>query len=343
MSIRKFAVLGTAAFLTFGSASAWADTIIRFSNWLPPTHKQVTNVFIPFFKEIEQVTEGRVKVEMLPKAVGTPQSQIDVVRDGLADMSFVVPSYTPGRYVATEVAELPLLGNDASITGPIFYRHFKKFIEPTGEFKGVKVLSTWMVPPSQPFLKGRTIRSIDDFKGLKLRAANQNTVNTLSTLGAVPILKSSAEAYEMLSSGAIDGQVTLVNTVAQQNQLDLLTSLTMIPGGLANTVNAVVVNPARWDEISEADRNAIEAIAGEKLARTAGQTESDADKEALERYRQANYEIIQIDDAFRTQLAERLKPVEEAWVKRAQDKGVEDPAGQLASLRAAIAEGEKGQ
>ncbi len=341
MLARRLAALGTAAFVMLGSTAAWADTTIKYSSWLPPAHFLWTDVYVPFFEEIEKVTEGRVKVEVLPKVVGTAASQIEVVRDGLADMSFTVASYTPGRYVASEVGELPLLGNDAAVMGPAYYRHFKEYIEPAGEYDGIKVLSIWMISPLQPHTEGRPIHSVDDFKGLKLRTPNPNTVMALELLGGVPILKSSTEAFEMLATGAIDGQITIPNTVPGFNQLDLLDAVTIIPGGMSNAVNLMFINADKWAEISEEDRKAIEEVAGEKLARDIGVAYMKADEEALKTFRDNGYEVIEGDDTLRAELAEKLKPVEEAWIKRAEEKGVKDPAGQLAALRAAIAEGEK--
>ena len=157
----------------------------------------------------------------------------------------------------------------------------------------------------------------------------------------MPILKSSTEAFEMLATGAIDGQITIPNTIPGFNQLDLLDAVTIIPGGMSNAVNLMFINQDKWAEISEEDRKAIEEVAGEKLARDIGVAYMKADEEALKIFRDNGYEVIEGDEKLRADLAEKLKPVEEAWIKRAEEKGVKDPAGQLAALRAAIAEGEK--
>ena len=48
------------------------DTVtLRYSNWLPVTHHLVQQLMLPWAADVEKVTEGRVKVEMLPKVVGT--------------------------------------------------------------------------------------------------------------------------------------------------------------------------------------------------------------------------------------------------------------------------------
>ena len=54
------AAAGVALALT--ASVAQAQTTLRFSNWLPPAHYIVTEMLQPWAKEVETVTEGRVKI-----------------------------------------------------------------------------------------------------------------------------------------------------------------------------------------------------------------------------------------------------------------------------------------
>ena len=115
----------TLAAIALSAQSALAETVIRYSSWLPVNHWYVAGTIVPYLKEIENVTGGRVKVDILPKIVGTPQSQFDVVKEGLADMSWIVVGYTPGRFKLAEMGELPF-GGDSTSTGPAFHRTYMK-------------------------------------------------------------------------------------------------------------------------------------------------------------------------------------------------------------------------
>ena len=53
---------------------------------------------VPWMKYVERVTEGRVKVKLLPKPVTNAINHFDAVRDGLADVAFVSHAYTPARF-----------------------------------------------------------------------------------------------------------------------------------------------------------------------------------------------------------------------------------------------------
>lgn len=331
-----------AALILANASTAFAQEVrLRYSSWLPDQHHVNQNAMYPWFKEIESVTEGRVTVEILPKVVGTAASQFDVVRDGLADVSFIVSGYTPGRFPLAEMAELSFLGDDQRIFAPIFNtlynEHFKQF----GEYDGVELMTVFSNSPGNIMTTRKPIGSVADMRGVKLRSSGPYTTALLEAVGAIPILNSSNEAFEMLSTGVIDGSLAQRETVQNMNLLDMVGHYTIIPGGLFSAGLAVIINPDRWQQISEADRAAIMAVSQEKLAAAMGKSFYDADmaSEAAMRERPAT-SITVASPEFVAELREVVKPLEEEWAGRARAKGVEDPLAVLEALRTAVAAAE---
>jgi TRAP-type transport system periplasmic protein len=329
--------------LTLSAASAWAaDVTLRYSSWLPANHHVNQNAMYPWFKEIEAVTEGRVTVEILPKVVGTAASQYDVIRDGLADVSFFVAGYTPGRFVLAEMGELSFLGNDARIFAPAFNRIYRKHMAGLGEFKGVEVLTILSNAPGNIMTTKKPVNTLADMKGLKLRSSGPYTTELLNRVGAVPILKSSNEAFEMLSTGVIDGSLAQRETVKNMNMIDLMGYGTLIPGGLFSASLGVIVNTDTWSQISEEDRKAIEAISHEKLALAIGTTFYEADADSEKTMRETSSLKLEVaSDAFVAELKEAVAPLEAAWAEKAKAKGLADPLAVLAEFRAEVAAAEK--
>ncbi len=64
---------------------------------------------------MEKATDGRVKLQMLPKHPSAAPGTFDAVRDGLVDVSYVTASYTPARHILPLMAELPGAGNTALV------------------------------------------------------------------------------------------------------------------------------------------------------------------------------------------------------------------------------------
>jgi TRAP-type C4-dicarboxylate transport system substrate-binding protein len=322
--------------LSLAATNVFAAPItIRYSSWLPPTLFLWKDVLLPWTGEIEKVTEGRVKVEVLPKVVGTAATQFDVIRDGLADMSFITAPYTPGRFTASEFGELPLLGSDASVLARAYDRIYQEHLASLSVFRGVEVLSVFTISPSQIFTN-KPVKTVQDIAGLKFRSPTNSITEALTLLSAIPVHKSSTEAFEMLSTGAIDGQVTQANTVVGFNQIALTKHGYLLPGGLSNAVNMIGINPAKWAEISKADQQAILGIAREKLAGRVGDAYAKAENEAFEAMRKAGYTLVEATPEQVAQVREKLKPIEDKWIERAKAAGVKDPAALLSEYRKAI-------
>ncbi|MBS3652013.1 TRAP transporter substrate-binding protein [Pseudaminobacter sp. 19-2017] len=339
MFTRRLWGLATLAVAALSATVAWAEAVtLRYSSWLPLQHHMNEKAMYPWFAEIEEVTAGRVKVEVLPKVVGTPQSQFDVVRDGLADISFIVAGYTPGRFPLAEMGELSFIGSDPRVFAPAFNRIYRKHMEPLNEFDGVKLLTIFSNAPGNVFTTTKAVRSVADMKGLKLRSTGPYTTDLLNRVGAIPILKSSTEAFEMLSTGAIDGSLGQRETIANFKMTELMGHGTLIPGGLFSAALGVIVNPDAWERIAPEDRAAIETISHEKLAALGGATYYEADRQAEAAMRVVEtLKLETADPDFVAELRQAVAPLEAAWAERAKAKGLADPLAVLEELRSEVA------
>ena len=108
--------LAIAAALAACTAAAQAQTVITTSTWVPPSHT-LSETQREWCAQLDQKTAGKLKCNILPRAVAAPPGTFDAVRNGLADVSFVVHGYTPSRFVLTQLAEFPFLGNSAEAAG----------------------------------------------------------------------------------------------------------------------------------------------------------------------------------------------------------------------------------
>ena len=131
------------------STAAYAETTLTLSNWLPPKHVIVAEMMVPWIKKVEQATEGRVKVKILPKPLGKPPAHFDIAREGTADLTYGIHGYQPGRFLLTSVAEMPFLGNDGANISVAYWRTYEKFMAKAGEHRDVKLLGLFTHGPGQ--------------------------------------------------------------------------------------------------------------------------------------------------------------------------------------------------
>jgi len=322
--------------LTLPAAPADSQTILNVNAWVPPTHLLVADVTMPLCKDMEQATQGRVKCNLLPKAVVAPPQTLDAVKDGLADLSFIVHGYTPGRFTLTDVAEFPFLGDTSEAISVAYQRIHEKVLAKHDEHKGVHVLAVFTHGPGQIFNTKRPVTSLKDLEGLKIRVGGGLVTEVAKVLGTVPMLKPAPESYELLSQGVADGLFFPKESAFSFKLVPLIKHVTFVPGGLYNVGFALVVNPVKWSQISEADRAAIGKLSGEALARRAGQAWDAADAKGEKAVRDANIPIVMANAQFVAEIKAKTAGLEQDWIDKVKAKGV-DGAAALAALRSEIA------
>jgi len=96
------------------------------------------------------------------------------------------------------------------------------------------------------------------------------------------------------------------------------------------------MNEAKWKQISDADKAAIEKLSGEALARRAGKAWDKHDQIGEKAMRDAGIPIVNASPQFVAELKGKLAPIEGQWAEKAKAKGL-DGAAALAALRSEIA------
>ena len=330
-------IAGALALALFAPATAaTAQTVtLNVSSWVPPSHLITADVLVPLCKDMESATQGRVKCNMLPKAVVAPPQTFDAVRDGLADLSFSAHGYTPGRFVATDIAEFPFLGDTSESISVAYQRIHDRMLTKLDEHKGLHLMGVFTHGPGQIFNTKRAVNSLKDLDGMKIRVGGGLVVDIANALGTVPMLKPAPESYELLSQGVADGVFFPKEAAMSFKLVPLLKHATYVPGGLYNVTFGMVMNPAKWKKISVEDQAAINKLSGEALARRAGKAWDATDVRGEKALRDAGVPIVTASPEFVAEIRSRTTKLEQAWAEKAKAKGLDGTAA-LAALRAEI-------
>jgi TRAP-type C4-dicarboxylate transport system substrate-binding protein len=314
-----------------------AQVVLTASSWLPPTHT-LSQSQAKWCEEVAQATAGRVKCNILPKAVVAPPGTFDAVRDGLADLSYSVHGYTPGRYVLTQMAELPFLGDSAEANSVAYQRMYDKHLfKAANEHKGLKVITVFTHGPGIVFNTKKPLNSLADLQGLKFRVGGGMVNEIGKALGANITLKPAPESYELLSSGVMDGTWFPAESVESFKIDKVIKHKTTFPGGLYNTSFAFVMNEGTWNKISKADQAAIEKLSGETAARMFGRGWDSVDRRANAFMQTAGVVNTLAAKSFVEEIRGKTAPLEQKWVADAKAKGLTNAEQVLKEFRAEIA------
>ncbi len=301
---------------------AVAQTTLTMSSWVSPQHHLTSVVLQGWATEVEKVTGGRVKFQMLPKHPSAPPGTFDAVRDGLVDVSYVTASYTPARHVLPLLPELPGSGDTALVNSVAYSRIHWKHLDKVGEYRGVKLLGVFTHGPGQMFTK-KPIRTIDDVQGLKIRTGGGVAEAVAKALGASAFVKPAPESFELLKSGVADGVFFPLESIVSFKLETVLEQATLFPGGMYSSAFGFFMNEGKWAKLSKEDQAAIEKVSGEHLARLAGQSWDEADKKGMEGLRKSGVKIVNADPALVAEVQKRSAPIIDDWIKQASAKGVD--------------------
>ena len=315
-----------------GSA-ARAQTELVLSSWLPPRHPIVVNAIEPWAEQVEEVTDGRVSVRVLGSPVGPPPAHFDIARDGVADITYGLHSFTQDdRFTRSRVGQFSFLGDDAVATSRAFWTVYTEDLDAREEHAGTKLLGLFVHGPGLFHNKVRKIEEPADIEGLKIRVPGGYIADLVEDLGATPLFMSSTEVYEKLSRGVIDGVTFTYEALTAFNLTgDIEYSMT-VPGGIYNTTWFLVMNDSSWEGIAPADQAAIEEISGLAFAEMVGQAWNDADAAATEEIEAAGIELHSASQPVLEEIRRHAARHEAEW--SAELGEAHDGAAALERLRA---------
>jgi TRAP-type C4-dicarboxylate transport system substrate-binding protein len=327
-------LVATALLASAGAASA--QITLTLSSWVPPAHL-LTRAQSDWCNEVSKAVAGRIKCNLLPKAVTPAPGTFDAVKDGLADLSYSVHGYTPGRFTMGKVAEMPFLGDSAVATSVAYQRIYEKHLARLDEHKGMKVITVFTHGPGVIFNTKKAVTTLADLQGLKFRVGGGVVNEVGKALGVNMTLKPAPESYKLLSSGVVDGTWFPDESIVSFKLDKLIKFRTAVPGGLYNTSFAFVMNPATWAKIGKADQAAIDKLSGEYAARHFGKYWDAEDDSSLVAQKALGVQMTQADAKFVADFKAKTAGVESAWVAEAEAKGLKGAAAILQEFRAEIA------
>lgn len=338
--MKKTLISMAAIAVTSFAGVAQAQTVLTVSSWLPPTHT-ASMAQKEWCDLLTENTKGRIKCNILPRGVTPAPGTYDAVKNGLADVSYTVHGYTPGRFVMTQMTELPFLGNSAETISVALSRVASKHPEFAAEHQGIKVISLFSHGPGIVFNTKRAITKVDDLSGLKFRVGGGMVNDMSKALGMNVTLKPAPDSYELLSSGVMDGTLFPAESTESFKIDKIIKHATTFPGGLYNTSFVFMMNQAKYDKLSAEDKKAVDAISGETAARIFGRGWDKVDRRAFALMQVNGVQVTKADAKFVADIKSKTAPLEQGWIKAAETKGLKSADKVLNEFRTEIAKLEK--
>ena len=306
------------------SATNAAPLEIKFATQNPTTAPIHSSGYVAWAKKMEEATEGRLKVTIYPaQTLGKGTEFFDLVKMGVADMVFGIPTSTPGQHPLTDIFNLPFLGfTSAAQAGLIQWKIFNQYPEFFEEYEGVKIIGVAATGPYFFATTSKSVETLDDLKGLKLRVPGGRPANSLKAAGGSPVMIPMPEVYLSLEKGIIDGA-----PVPWEGPLGYLPLKSIkywsMGWGLYSTPFFIGMNPRTWDKISEEDQNAIMGVWGEYGAINFSKAVwDDSSEPAMKALKDHGIEVVHANPESVNKWAEINKPINQSYIDELEAKNL---------------------
>jgi TRAP-type C4-dicarboxylate transport system substrate-binding protein len=304
--------------LSASSRAEQKEFDLKLDQWLPATH-WYQDVAAQFIKEVEIRTNGLVKIRQYKGgALGSGKEALERTEKGMEDIGSMVGSYTPGRFDLNTIVELPFAFPDIGTAYDVGNEMYRLSPELQSEFKTVRMLFVHHAGMQDIATRGKAIRTVKDFEGIKLRSPGGAVAQTLEALGAVPVLKPSSESYMAMQRRVVDGGIMYAASVPGYKLQEVTDYFTVV--GVSVSSVYYIINPKTWESLPDYVKVIFNDVANRcsQMACLNYQWKYD---EGIEVMKKAGVEIIKLPPEEIAKLREKAMPVWHEWVDKMENKG----------------------
>lgn len=253
---------------------------------------------------------------------GTVPQLIDQVEDGVVDVIWTLPGYSPGRFPRTEVFELPFMIHNAEAASRALWDYVHEY--DMAEFEKMHVLALHVHGGGVFHTVNRPVTRRRDLHGMKMRAPTRQTTRFMAILGATPVGMPVTQVPEALTKGVIDGTL-LPYEVMPAFKVDELTRYHSEPGPdqpkIYTSVFVLAMNKARYDSLPADLRQIIDANSGVELSARIGRIFAEAETINRDQLPPDSINVIPADEIARWQ--QLGQPIVDGWVRDVTSAGAD--------------------
>jgi tripartite ATP-independent transporter DctP family solute receptor len=311
--VRRLALCTAAGWLAWaGAAPAVAQTTLKMNISLAQNSSYGVAIDT-FAREVEQRTQGRYKVQnFYSAALGAERESVEGVQLGTLDLTLTSTGPLPNFVPEVAILDIPFLFRDyaharAVLDGPIGQDLLTRF-----PAKGIVALA-WAENGFRHMTNSkRPVNTPDDLRGLKMRTMeNPIHIQAYRQFGILPTPMAFTEVFTALQQGTVDGQENPLSVItsAKLDQVQKYLTLT----GHVYSPAVILMNKAKWDALSPADRQAFTDAAREAVKANRARIDDD-ERRAVADLRAKGMNVSENVD--KTKFQAQLAPVYADFAKR---------------------------
>ena len=332
-----FAGAGVTA-MTLSTAISAQEFTFSIHHFLSPQAATQTVMIEPWAQAIEDASDGRIAFEIFPAMAlgGAPSELYSQVRDGVADIVWTLPGYTPGTFPRLEVFELPgVHQGDARATNLAIQEMMDDL---AADLDDIHPLLVHVHTGNALHLANGNVASHADFAGLKIRSPSRTGAWMLEELGAEPVGMPVPALPQALSRGTVDAGLVPFEIAIPLGLAELTSASVELDQGarFGTSTFLFAMNKDSYNALPADLRQIIDDQSGIAMAVAMGQGWNDIEPVGIQRALDAGNSVTQLSAEATAAFDAPFAATVARWVDEANTIGI-DAEALLAKARAAIA------
>jgi len=327
--IRRIIALIVAAVASGSVTASGAPLELKFALFSPPGIIG-KGVIDPWAKWVHDQVGDEIKIKLYPGGIlgPNPVQQLKLLKDGVQDITFAVPSYTPARFPDLSVVQLPGLVRSSREGSKAIWRMYERGL--IRGFEDVKLLGLFTLDVYDLHM-AKPIRSYRDVKGMKLRTGGRIQNDIARKLGAVPVGKPVTQIAENISRRVLDGAIIPWTSLIPFRIIQVTKYHYKAHLGMTTLVFAM--NKGRYEKLSPKAKSVMDR-SGPLLSKLHGNTFDDTRQKYIKRY-QADPKQTVLDPtaAEQREMVSLFKPLHVQWKAKYGAKRYDALVSILAEIR----------
>jgi TRAP-type C4-dicarboxylate transport system substrate-binding protein len=184
--------------------------------------------------------------------------------------------------------------------------------------------------PSYDILASKPINSLDDLRGLRIRAGGSTATSIVERLGAIPVTMSITDAYTAFQQGVVDGIILASADMVAYRMYEVGKHYYQI--GAVRVAIPHAINAGVYDGLAP-DLQAVVAEAGNAAGYDYARMYMGLTESAIERMTQEGVTIVQASAEDQARITDLLNPMWEDFVAQNGGEG-STAAAFVADMRA---------
>ena len=312
---------------------AFAQVTLIVTTMSPPGGNFSTKFFRPWAERIAGASDGTLKTELRDGyAMANYANVFDRVMNDVVQIGWGMQGIVAGKFPLTEVATMPFEAENAVQASTALWRLYQS--DAFGdEYRDVHplILGTY---PMNGVHYAKQPKSLDDFSGLKLRAASKPQADWIEHLSGTSISMPPEDVYTALQRGTIDATLQAWSAFGPLKLQEV--TRYHVDTAFGTSTIMIFMSQRKYDSLPAAAKKALDDNSGEAMSREWGQfVEEEARGMRQNILGGPDQTEAHLTPAQESAWKARVAPVTQDWVKAhpGGDKLLQEYRALLASLK----------